>query len=103
MASLASYIIWKTHCLNLQAAAKEMQRNVAAVAVVFCISYLPATIYWGELALSSKGKSSLPYVPEISNFFLAVNSAVNVFIYLAVGKSFRKKVLQLICQCGQRF
>jgi hypothetical protein len=97
MASLAFYIILKTRRLNLDASTQVMQRNVAAVAVVFCICHLPYMIACGKkLFLSGSFPSA------VNHFFLALNSNCNILIYIILGKTFRRRLLNVLTECWQR-
>jgi cytochrome bd-type quinol oxidase subunit 2 len=100
MATLASYILWKTHLLNLSMAVKSMQKNVAAVALVFCICLIPMLIISGEVAFQSAGKVitflDTTISLEIAWFFIAANHGVNIFIYTALSQKFRTTLFDLL-------
>jgi hypothetical protein len=99
MASLAAYILVKTHRLKLDATARIVQKNVAAVAFVFCVCHMPAVIHYGEIALQKEGELITHFnstvLIEIVFFFVAVNNTANIFIYVAVGKKFRTTLFDM--------
>jgi hypothetical protein len=104
--SLATYIFWKTYHLRLDDDSHVMQKNVAAVAFVFCVCHVPMPIRWGELAFQSEAamnawnNSTMPI--EISNLFLVVSNGANIIIYTAFGKNFRTKLFDVLFSCRQR-
>jgi hypothetical protein len=101
MASLAFYILGKSHRLNLDATARVMQKNVAAVALLFCLCHLPMLIQVGEVAFQSEGKT-ITYLDgttiplEMNSFFCVVNNAADIFIYVAVGAKFRTTLFGIL-------
>jgi hypothetical protein len=99
MASLAFYIILMTHRLNLVASAKVMQKNVASVTIVFCICHVPSMMFLGKLAFPS---DMIDIPRQVFNFFLALNSCCNIFIYIALGKTFRTTLFNVLTECWQR-
>jgi hypothetical protein len=105
MVALACYIIWKTRRLDLDAAAKVMQKNVAGVAVLFCICHVPALIQYGEVAFQEVGETMTTLnnatIPrEVTSFFWAVNNGANIFIYTAFSKQFRTTLFSVLIECG---
>jgi hypothetical protein len=100
MATMASYILYKTHRLDLEATARAMQKNVAAVALVFCICLIPMLIMYGEVAFQSVGKeitfddTSVSW--EIVWFFFVGNHAVNIFIYATVSTKFQNTLFNIL-------
>jgi hypothetical protein len=99
MVILASYILWKTHRLDLDVCSKVMQKNVAAVSFLFCVCLIPTMIQHGEVAFPWDGKL-ITYLEttvslEISSFFGALNCAANIFIYMAVSKKFRTTLFDI--------
>jgi hypothetical protein len=101
MALLASYILWKMRSIRLDAATKVMQKNVASVAVVFCICLMPGMIRFGELAFLSDNRKTI-FQTKVVTFFLVLNSGVNIFIYIALGKNFRMILFNVFTGCWQR-
>jgi hypothetical protein len=99
MASLAFYIIFKTHRLNIDKSAKVMQKNVAAVTIVFCICHVPWTIFSGKLAFPS---DIITIPTEVFNFFSVLNNSCNILIYVGVGKKFRTTLFKVLIECWQR-
>jgi hypothetical protein len=99
MASLAFYIIIKTHRQIVNESGKVMQKNVAAVAIVFCICHVPYLIVVGKLAFPSD-MITIPF--EVASFSLALNSTCNLIIYLALGKTFRRRLFDVLTECRQR-
>jgi hypothetical protein len=105
MATLAAYILLKAQRLELDEASKAMQKNVAAVATVFCLTQMPILIQWAEVAFTEKKMITLndTTMPrEISNIFLALNSVVNIFIYVLVGFKFPRTLFTLLTECRQK-
>jgi hypothetical protein len=86
------------------AAAKVMQQNVAAVAIVFCVCLLPSLIQYGEVGFQDEGQmitfSNSTTPTQITHFFLVLNNGVNIFIYIIFGLKFRTRLFNALTKCG---
>jgi hypothetical protein len=83
-----------------------MQKNVAAVAIVYCISHVPSIIRYGEVAFQSEDKmitlNDTTVPSEIMNFFVIVNNAINLLMYVLLGEKFRKTLFTVLTECRQK-
>jgi hypothetical protein len=102
MTVLASYILWKSQ--RLDAVTRALQQQVALVALLFFACNMPCLLSSAEglLSMAEGIFHSIPIVffgtpitVEIVQSFKAANSAVNIFIYMAVGKQFRNTLFEI--------
>jgi hypothetical protein len=109
MASLAICIILMASpnaaMQSLDEASKVMQRNVAAVAFVYCATQIPGIIQCAEMAFQSEKMitfidTNMPY--EVTQFFFALNSVLNIFVYMLVGKKFPRIFFTMLTDCRQK-
>ena len=107
MAILAIYIIIKTRegrerggrerggstsSSSLSTSKDEFANMVAAVAVVYCLCEIPFFVDVFHFAFVTDRISILRI---ITDFFVVLNSSVNIFIYLAFSRGFRRTFFQL--------
>jgi cytochrome bd-type quinol oxidase subunit 2 len=105
MVLLAAYIVLKARRLELDEASKTMQQNVAAVALVYCLTQAPYLIQHAEMVFRSEKLTinDTFMKSEVSHFFLALGSVANIFIYVLVGEKFPKTLLSLFTECRQKW
>ena len=103
MAILAIYIIIKTRegrerggstssSSSLSTSKDEFANMVAAVAVVYCLCEIP---FFVDVFYFAFVTDRISILRIITDFFVVLNSSVNIFIYLAFSRGFRRTFFQL--------
>lgn len=72
----------------------EITRMCVGIIMLYIICELPALIYQIMFYLKVS-RSVTVYIQPISNGLVALNSALNFFVYVFLGKRFRKRVKEL--------